>query len=232
MSSARDRILGSLRRSLGREELSGEAKAALEARLAHPTANLTPARSQLPHAGQVELFIRMAERIDVTVARIPDRDEVPGAVADYLASHNLPTEFRMSPDPFLDAIPWERRPLLKFARGRAEPADLVGVTPAFAAVAETATLMMVSGPERPATLNFMPDTHIVVLESRAIVGTYEEGFARLRTARNAGTDGRYMPRTVNLITGPSRTADIALTLILGAHGPRRLHVVLVDGEES
>lgn len=232
MSGAREQILGGIRRSLGRAEIAPEERARIETRLAHPTPNLTPARSDLPQAGKIELFTRMAARIDMSVARVPDPGEVPSAIADYLAAHNLPGEFRLSPDPWLDRIPWERRPLLKLSRGRAEPADLVGVTPAFAAIAETATLMMVSGPERPATLNFMPDTHIVVLEARSILGTYEDGFARLRQVQDASGDGRFMPRTVNFITGPSRTADIALTLILGAHGPRHLHVVLVDGEEA
>jgi L-lactate dehydrogenase complex protein LldG len=137
----------------------------------------------------------------------------------------------MSPDPALDRIPWGERPLLEIGRGRADPADLASVTPCFAGIAETGTLMLVSGGERPATLNFLPDNHIVVLQTKDVIGTYEEGFARLRQAAN-GADGGFMPRTVNFVTGPSRTADIELTLIMGAHGPRRLHVVLVDDEEA
>ena len=80
-----------------------------------------------------------------------------------------------------------------------------------------------SGADNPTTLNFLPETHIVVLESGDLVGTYEEVWTRLREKFGEGE----MPRTVNMITGPSRTADIEQTLELGAHGPRRLHVIIL-----
>ncbi len=85
--------------------------------------------------------------------------------------------------------------------------------------------MLLSGPDHPSTLNFLPDTHIVVLASGRIVGTYEDGFALMR-ARGA------MPRTLNFVTGPSRTADIEQTIQLGAHGPRRLHILVVDDPDA
>ena len=229
--SAREQILGGIRNGLGRDALGGEKAAKLEARLRNPSTNLIPERSRLPHAAQVDLLVRMAEAVSTSFSRVKSLAEVPGAVADYLAQHNLPPQVRMSPDASLDEIPWADKPLLTISRGRADPADLVGVTPCFAGIAETGTLMMASGSARPATLNFLPDNHIVVLQAKDVIGTYEEGFARLRAASdNAG--GSFMPRTVNFITGPSRTADIELTLIMGAHGPRRLHVVLVDDEEA
>jgi len=227
MSGARENILGGIRRSLGRDTVSPERRAELEARLAAPKTNLIPERAKMPHAGQIELFQRMAEKLDCTVQRVSLLDEIPGAVAEYLAARNLPTTIRMSPDPALEAINWSARPMLTIERGRAEPQDMVGLTPAFAGVAETGTLIFASGPTRPATINFMPDTHIVVLRSSQVVGDYETAFRRLRELHGAD-DGRFMPRTVNMVTGPSRTGDIEQTLILGAHGPRRLHIVLVD----
>jgi L-lactate dehydrogenase complex protein LldG len=98
------------------------------------------------------------------------------------------------------------------------------VSHAFAGVAETGTLIMASGPDNPTTLNFLPDTHIVVVDAKDIVGDYETVWARLRD--KFGTDA--LPRAINMITGPSRSADIAQILILGAHGPRRLHVLIVS----
>jgi L-lactate dehydrogenase complex protein LldG len=83
--------------------------------------------------------------------------------------------------------------------------------------------MMLSGPEHPTTLNMMPDTHIVVLRADQVVGSYEDGWDAVRRR------DKEMPRTVNFITGPSRTGDIEQTLQLGAHGPRRLHILLIDG---
>ncbi len=117
-------------------------------------------------------------------------------------------------------MPWQET-TLEIRRGIAAAADSVGVTASFAAIAETGTLMLVSGPESPTRNNFLPETHVVVLRAGDIVGTYEEAWERLRAARA-------MPRIVNFITGPSRTGDIAQKLELGAHGPKRLHIVLVE----
>ena len=99
------------------------------------------------------------------------------------------------------------------------------VKPCFAGVAETGTLAMLSGPERPVTLNFLPEAHIALVGTRDLVGAYEDMWARVREAGET-------PRAVNLITGPSRSADIGQELRMGAHGPRRLHIVLVDDGAS
>jgi L-lactate dehydrogenase complex protein LldG len=93
---------------------------------------------------------------------------------------------------------------------------------------------MLSGPDHPTTLNILPDTHIVVLRTSRIVGAYEDAFDLIRAER--GTPGEtptcatFMPRNVMMITGPSRSADIEQTLELGAHGPRQLHVILLEDE--
>ena len=226
--SARDDIIGGIQRALRRGPLPGETQAALAERVAAHRRNLVPARAAaLDAAARAELFVAMAEEVQTTVTRVKSPADVPAAVASYLAAENLPAELVMSPDPALDAIPWGERPLLQIRRGKAEAGDQVSVTPAFAAVAETGTLMLTSGADTPATLNFLPDTHIAVLRASAVVPTYEEGWTRLRQ-RQAAKGGDSMPRTVNFVTGPSRTGDIEQRLILGAHGPRRLHVVLVE----
>ena len=232
MSEAREQILGAIRRSLKRGPLDGERRHALEARLARHERNLIPARAaSLDHAGQIDLFIAMAEEVQATVARVPRPESVPGAVADYLLQHNLPSRLVMTPDPALDDIPWDERTMLEIRRGRAEDADQVGVTACFAAVAETGTLMLISGPESPTRNNFLPDTHIVVLRGAQVAATYEEGWTRLREMIG-GDGGGVLPRTVNFITGPSRTGDIEQRIELGAHGPRRLHIVLIDDEAT
>ena len=233
MSAARDRdaILGSIRRSLGRGPLDAAARAELDERLARPAPNLVPARAALAPDERVELFVAMAEAVFATVERVSGPAAVPGAVADYLAGQNLPPALVMAPDPALDAYPWADRPLLAIRRGRAEEADRVSVTGAVMGFAETGTLMMTSGAHHPSTLNFLPETHIVVLPAARIGGAYEEGWAHLR-AEGGREGGGFMPRTVNFVTGPSRTADIEQTIALGAHGPRRLHIVIVDGGGS
>ncbi len=129
----------------------------------------------------------------------------------------------IAPSPQLAGYDWASQKMLSLRRGRGEATDQVSITGAFAGIAETGTLVMASGPEHPVTLNLLPDTHIAVLRESDIVGGYEEVWGRLR----AGYGKDRMPRTVNTITGPSRTGDIEQTIELGAHGPRRVHIVVV-----
>src|SRR3712207_2001775 len=136
--------------------------------------------------------------------------------------------FAMAPHEELSAIPWGDRPMLEAERRRADPADAVGVQHGYAGIAETGTLMLPSSPGRPTTLNILPETEIVVLRATRVVGAYEEAWDLLRAENRDALTGGHMPRNVMLVTGPSRSADIEQTLELGAHGPRRLHVVLVD----
>ncbi|MEA2743980.1 MAG: L-lactate dehydrogenase complex protein LldG, partial [Acetobacteraceae bacterium] len=216
--------LTAIRRGLKRGALPPDQASMLRARMEQHPRHLIPARSRLPHAQQVDLFVRNVEKEFGSVTRVPDMDAVPGAVADYLAAQNLPGSVIMAPHPELQAIPWSARPLLNIREGRAQSSDAVSVQHGFAGIAETGTLMLPSAPERPVTLNLLADTEIAVLRASAIVGAYEEGWDRLR----AETGG--MPRNIMFITGPSRSADIEQTLELGAHGPRQLHIVLVEDD--
>ncbi len=219
MSAAREQVLGAIRAAI--EGGAERDVAAAQARLADPRPNLIPARAQLRHGKQVKLFIKQAEAAAATVARVASAADAPAAVAAYLASHNLPARAVMAPDPALDALPWHDT-VLELRCGATGGSDAVAVTGTFAAVAETGTLMIVSGADHPTTLDCLPETHVVVLRRDQVVGAYEDGWARLRAS------GRGTPRTVVFVTGPSRTGDIEQTMQLGAHGPRRLHIVLID----
>ncbi len=229
MSDSRDRILSAIRASLERGPLAGQAAAALEDRLASAEAALVPQRGRPEKAARADRFIAEAERVDATTARVADFAAVAGAVAAFLAANNLPTTLKVAPEARLENIPWSEQPLLSVTYGKAEDTDPVSVTGAMAGVAETGTLILLSGPDSPTTLNFLPDTHIVVLAASSIESAYEDVWKRLRAG--AGNEG-FMPRVVNLITGPSRTGDIEQTLQLGVHGPRRLHIVLVDDQQG
>ncbi len=224
MNGSREAILGNIRGALGRGAAPGETASQLAERVATHRRNLIPARAAaLDHAARIDLFQTMAEEVQTSVARVASAEDVAGEVARYLAAENLPAELVMAPDPGLDDCGWDSRPLIQIRRGKAEGTDAVSVTPCVAAVAETGTLMLVSGADTPTTLNFLPDTHIVVVRAGQVVAGYEDGWDRVRAL------GAW-PRTVNFITGPSRTGDIEQRIQLGAHGPRRLHVVLVgDG---
>lgn len=237
MSAARDEILAGVRRGLGRGALGDSARRGLSERLASPRPNLVPARVDRDHAGLVALFVEMAREAKATVARIEGTGAPPAvaqAAAEFLEAEGLPLKVRMAPDPALEALPWADEPRLQVRRGPAKRGDRVSVTGAFAGIAETGTCMLTSGPECPTTLAFLVDAHIVVLWTRQIVGSYEDALARLRevTGRRLGSARSWMPRTVNLVTGPSRSADIEQTIQMGAHGPRRLHILLIDGPSA
>jgi L-lactate dehydrogenase complex protein LldG len=219
---SKETILAAIRRGLRRGAVPEDQAAMLRGRLDRHPRQLIPARSRLPHAVQIDLFVANVEKEFGSVVRVDGVDAVPGAVADYLAAQNLAGKLVMAPHPELRAIDWSSRPLLDIREGRAEGSDMVSVQHAFAAIAETGTLMFPSAAERPTTLNVLTDTEIVVLRTSRVVGAYEEAWDLLRSEIGE------MPRNVMLVTGPSRSADIEQALELGAHGPRRLHVVLIE----
>lgn len=223
MTSSRDAILGRIRRSLDASDTDATRLATVHHRLADTQRNVIPARGQLPHAERVELFVRKAREVFAGVVRLDSRDDIPAAVAEYLRERNLPQSLRRGNDPRLASLPWERQAQLAITVGPSDGKDLAGVSHADAGVAETGTVVLTSGPDNPTTLNFLPDHHIVVVDASTVVGDYETVWANLRQRFGAGT----MPRTVNLVTGPSRSADIEETLLLGAHGPRSLHLLVV-----
>ncbi len=228
--SSRERIFATLRGGLKEQAADSSRAAAVAERIARHPRNLVPQRAQIPHAEQVALFTAKAEALTVTVDSVPSTEDVPGKIADYLAQHNLPSRLKVAPDPLLQSLPWGSRPLLDIDYGPGRSEDLVSVTPAFAGIAETGTLMLHSSPTTPTTLHFVPDHHLVVMRESQITGTLEEAFQRQRD--KLGDVSRW-PRTVNFVTGPSRTADIEGVPVLGAHGPRRLHIVLIaDSSES
>ena len=223
MSTARDDIFATIRRSLGVTGAEAPRRAGVTERLARAPRGIVPERGQAEsEAARLAVFRREAEAVFATVAEVASAAEVPEAVAAFLRDHNLPAAIRIGGDPRLAGMPWGET-ALEVAHGPSDGRDLNAVSHAFGGVAETGTLVMVSGPENPSTLNFLPDNHIVVLAAGDIAGDMEAMWARVRAAYGKGA----MPRTVNFITGPSRSADIEQTLLLGAHGPRRLHIVVV-----
>jgi L-lactate dehydrogenase complex protein LldG len=223
MSAAREAIFARLKEQIGRTATEqAAAERAVAERIAARRPNIIPERGQLDRQGRIELFEQMASAVQTTVRRVEELNEVPAAVSRYLREHNLPQKLVMAPHPVLDRAQWSSQPLLRVRRGGAEPSDEVGLTIAAAGIAETGTLMLCSDATAPTLLAYLPDTCCVVLLADDIEGAYEQAWARLRA--NLGAP----PRSVNFVTGPSRTGDIAQKIELGAHGPRRLFVAIVD----
>ena len=215
MSAAKVRILGAIRHSLRRAgPLPESVRAGLDRRLAAPRANLTPALAEDP----VSLFVRKANAVHTRISMVPTLAGVSEVVVRHLEDNGLGDAIVVAPE--LEEVPWSNR--LAVERRAAHGSDQVSVTGAFAGIAETGSVMLLSGPESPTTLNFLPEDHIVVLRESRIVPHPEDAWALLREERSS------MPRTVNLICGPSKTGDVELVILEGAHGPRRFHVIVVQ----
>jgi L-lactate dehydrogenase complex protein LldG len=222
--SARDAIFSRIRRSLKVEGDGADParRAVVIGRLEAATRGVIPARGQVPLEERIALFSKMAEKVAATVTRVASTDEFPLAVATFLRGNNLPAALRMGADPRLAAMPWDKTQLT-ISHGASDGNDAVGVSHADAGVAETGTLILTSGLDNPTTVNFLPENHIVAIAAGDIAGDYETTWDGLRKRHGKGV----LPRTVNMITGPSRSADIEQTILLGAHGPQRLHIVIV-----
>ncbi len=168
----------------------------------------------------VARFRQQAERTSQTLDAVNSLDEVPAAAARYLAGLGLPAQAIAWKT--LDGLPWQSSGLaVEFRKPVNE--DLVGITGCFCAVAETGTLMLLSGPDTFSSAALLPETHIAVVPVSRIVPAIEDAFALAKAERGE------LPRATNFISGPSRTGDIEQTIVLGAHGPYRVHVILVNG---
>lgn len=221
--TARTDILASIRRSLGVTGQEAPRQRSVKDRLEGHPVGVGVSRGHLQPRERLDLFAAEAERVQASVTRVARAEDVPEAVGDYLRTRNLPASLRRGADSRLAAMPWDQT-LIAISEGVSAGDDLNAISYGFAGIAETGTLIMLSGPDNPTTLNFLPDNHIVVVEDRDIVPDHEAVWERIRAKMEPGQ----MPRTLNMITGPSRSGDIEQTMLLGAHGPRALHIILID----
>ena len=218
--AARKSILARIRKAQGRGADSrqdlhpsqSELEAASTYLRAHPRGPMPPVDGDL-----VARFRACAESMQSSTEAVAAIADAPAAVARYLKDHKLP--MRGCVWPALAQLAWAGAGI-DVAPGPAQDTDLLGITGAFAAIAETGTLMTVSGVESPGSVSLLPETHVAVVSARRIVAHMEDAWALLRAELGEP------PRAVNFISGPSRTGDIEQTIVLGAHGPYRVHIVI------
>jgi len=211
-------MLSRIRSRLGRTRAN---QAGASARVEAHLAARAPGPLPRPAADLVASFRAKSEKLSSTVADVARFTDVPEAVARYLATTGLPRS----------AVCWPEISLLDWSssgiRVEARPArddDLVGITGCFCALAETGSLMLCSSPQTPATPSLLPETHVAVVYASRIVAGMEEAWALARAELGE------LPRAVNFVSGPSRTADIEQTIVLGAHGPYRVHLLIVGAQ--
>ncbi|MGQ0751553.1 MAG: LutC/YkgG family protein [Betaproteobacteria bacterium] len=213
--SARDNIYARIRAAQGKPAVADDSER--QAVRAHLAARPLSPRPRTPGDPQAEFRAR-ALALASTIAEIVHRNDVPRAVSEYLRGSGLPLAAVCWPE-FAD-LDWNAAGVKVEIRA-ARNDDLVGITGALCGVAETGTLMLASAPATPATVSLLPETHIAVLPAGRIVPHMEEAWALLRQERSL------IPRAVNFVSGPSRTADIEQTVTLGAHGPYRVHIIVI-----
>jgi len=217
--TSREEILGRVRAGLQRNAINAAVgREVMAAALSSNSQGPKPAFDATPQA-LLERFRIKSEVQSSTVDRVVADADVPAAIARYLTNMKLPKTAVVQPA--LAALDWAAAGLTVEARG-ARDADLVGITGCFCAVAETGTLMMCSSPDTPAAVSLLPETHIAVVRASRIVAYMEDAWDLAR--KELGK----LPRAVNFISGPSRTGDIEQTIVLGAHGPYRVHLVIVE----
>ncbi|XDZ65607.1 lactate utilization protein C [Alphaproteobacteria bacterium LSUCC0684] len=192
-------------------------------RTPHPGKATPPRMGQLTGKKKTDRFVDQARQQFATVDMLPSLADLPGYMSAWLRQHNLPQDIVIAP--ILEHLDWTTEDALSARAGTATTSDMVGVSLAFGAAAETGTVMMISGNDTPTTLNFVPDVEVIILSKMDISAGMEGCWEQLRSYKE---DKGKMPRAVNYITGPSRTADVEATMVLGAHGPRRLHILLID----
>ncbi len=223
-NNARDRIFARIRAAQGRSPkvTSGEREAVADYLARHPSGPRPAAQPD-----RTEAFMAQAQRMASTVDRVATLADVPAAAVRFLDGLNL-VHRAVAWDAF-GALPWQEngmtvecRPPVRDPQADRDHGDLVGITGCFCAIAETGSLMLLSGPQTFASAALLPETHIAVVPVSRIVDSLEDAFALVRSERGE------LPRATNIISGPSRTGDIEQTIVLGAHGPYRVHVILID----
>ncbi|WP_179402558.1 LutC/YkgG family protein [Burkholderia guangdongensis] len=216
-SAARRNILARIRAAQGRpaEPAAAEREAAADYVARHPQGPRPALRDDL-----VAWFVDEAGKLATTIDEVATLADAPAAAARYLAAHGLPTR----------AVAWRTLAELDWAQAGLDvecrkpvDGDLVGLTGCFCASAETGSLVLLSGPDTYASAGLLPETHIAIVPASRIVAGHEEAFALIRAERGE------LPRAVNFVSGPSRTGDIEQTIVLGAHGPYRVHAIVVRG---
>lgn len=216
MSESRKQIFDRLRQALGRPASSDGVPTAVSQRLTvHPRGPL-PAWSE----DSVQRFIDKVETAAGSVRRIASASEIPAAAGEYLSRQGLPAALTIAGSPLLQGLDWPQE--IDIARREARDNDVATLSVANAAVAETGSLVLLSSDDTPTSLNFLPEHYICVLQRARIFDHMEDAWDLIRQEQGQ------MPRAVNFITGPSRTADVEQTIQLGAHGPRQLHILLLD----
>jgi L-lactate dehydrogenase complex protein LldG len=226
---SREVVFEKIRAALGRRgDLDAGRAAATAHRIENPARHIIPSRLERSQAELVALFKENLTQHAANVLEAARREDIPEIASRFLGASGITGHVRIGSEPTFQNLPLDRTKDFEAVAGPAQADDTIAMSAAMAGVAETGTLVLVSSADNPTTLAFLPDTHLVVVFEETIVGPFEDALDILRAHYGRGE----MPRSVNFISAPSRTGDIGGKIVLGAHGPRRLVVIIVKAQEA
>lgn len=216
--SAREQVFGDVRQSL--TKLGPSVRNAAQTEYDRIMSTETP--SPVVDGLLVDNFLAKHGAVHGTSKIVRNYAEVPGAVGEFLDAHDLPSKMVMGASRFLEEFDWPDR--WQIETRIANKNDIVSVTDAVCAIAETGTLMLVSSPTASSTHAFVPENHVVIINAGEVVRHLDDALQLASSKISDRTSG------VHMVTGPSKTADVEQTIQYGAHGPRRLHVIIVEAK--
>lgn len=214
--SARENILARIRSQTGKSGTTSEIEIAV-VRTHIARHERGPVPSIATH-DPLEHFIKECARLSTTLAEVADLAAVPREVARYIAAQSLQSRCVGWQD--FSTLDWQGAGI-QFDNRTAKPEDMIGLTGCFCAIGETGTLLLLGASATPKATALLPETHICIVKKSCIVPTMEDAFALMRNEIGEP------PRATFFVSGPSRTADIEQTIVIGAHGPYRVHVILI-----
>lgn len=226
---ARNAILNKISSHLGHDNRAQRSESAQKRLYENPN-HLIPKIGLLKTKKQrIDRFTEQAEKVDANIYNIKKINDLPKLSANIMAQYNIDQKMQCAPHTLLKKLKWEKH-ITEFDYGSANEEDIFSLSVAYAGVSETGTLAFLTGAESPKSLIFLAQHHLVLLPTSKLYANYEQVFAAMR--KDYDSTNRMMsdkmPRSLNFVTGPSRTADIEQTLTLGAHGPLSLHIILYD----
>ena len=226
--SAREKILTSIRSHLA-ESLSHESRDASNGGSRQEEKTLKPVAVNGTSAA--ELFKQNLEAVDGHCVIVDGESQVVEAltkiVSDLQQTRLQAKSIALSDDKLVKRLVMQV-PLevddLRIAPSNSEVFHCdVGITSAQSAIAETGTLVLDGSKERHRVVSLVPPVHIAILESKNIFLTLGQALSAIQA------QGSEISRLITFVTGPSRTADIELTLAIGVHGPQELYVIVNAG---
>ena len=206
------RIKGALAASEQRED-AGALRSAISARRAC-------VRPQLPPGTEAH-FRAKAEANLMSLRDVARIEDVPAAVAQILIQANRPADVSVAPA--LRGLPWPAT--MKIRTGKARIGERLTVSLATAGIAETGSVILCSGDTAPSSLSFAAEVHVIILQRTSIRAYLEDALDLVKALP-------VWPRAVNVVSGPSRTADVAGIVVRPAHGPKAVHLLMVGTDAA